>query len=257
MISIIICSTRKTISEILKKNIEETVGVEYELIIIDNSSNRYTIFEAYSEGVKLSQGNYLVFMHEDIMFRSTQWGQVLCELLTNKEIGAVGVIGSDIVLPMYFGWWKGGGVGHIIQNFKENKMQHASYPLQASSVSSRDALVLDGLFLGFRKEIFKHIEWDTITYGGFHMYDCDICMQVATKGYKIKVLDILIEHYSLGSVNRMFSEECIKFNPKAQITSRSRVFVSRLCKSLTLSVRLPSVRRHESAESALRTFPCF
>ncbi|MDR1610676.1 MAG: hypothetical protein LBS08_04115, partial [Candidatus Symbiothrix sp.] len=42
MISIIICSKNKDISEQLKSNIEATIGVRYELIVIDNSKQDYS-----------------------------------------------------------------------------------------------------------------------------------------------------------------------------------------------------------------------
>ncbi len=68
MISLIICSRKSDISNSLKENIERTIGTDYELIVIDNSTNKYSIFSAYNEGVRRSKGDILCFMHEDILY---------------------------------------------------------------------------------------------------------------------------------------------------------------------------------------------
>ena len=52
MLSLIICSRHSDISDKLKDNIQKTIIAEYELIVIDNSKNKYSIFSAYNEGVK-------------------------------------------------------------------------------------------------------------------------------------------------------------------------------------------------------------
>ena len=44
MLSIIICSKFAELSSILTANIHETVGVDYEIIHIDNSQSTHSIF---------------------------------------------------------------------------------------------------------------------------------------------------------------------------------------------------------------------
>ena len=65
MISIIICSRTATISKKLSANIAETISCDYELVIVDNSENKYSIFNAYNIGIKRSKGKYLCFVHDD------------------------------------------------------------------------------------------------------------------------------------------------------------------------------------------------
>ena len=52
MISIIICNRAHPINLSLQRNIQDTVGVEYEIVAIDNSRGNYNIFQAYNEGVR-------------------------------------------------------------------------------------------------------------------------------------------------------------------------------------------------------------
>lgn len=66
MLSIIICSRNNSISDLLMNNINESVGIEHELVIVGNYNNKYSIFSAYNEGVKRAKYPYLCFMHDDI-----------------------------------------------------------------------------------------------------------------------------------------------------------------------------------------------
>lgn len=74
MLSIIICSRTKDLSHELRDNINQTIGVDYELIVIDNSLCNKSIFQAYNEGIEKSQGEILVFMHDDVKLCSSNWG---------------------------------------------------------------------------------------------------------------------------------------------------------------------------------------
>lgn len=74
MISCIICSRTSTISNELMQNISSTIGCEYEIITIDNSTNKHNIFQAYNEGIRRAKGEYLCFMHDDILYHTENWG---------------------------------------------------------------------------------------------------------------------------------------------------------------------------------------
>ena len=100
MISIIICSRNSNISSELRQNIAETIGCEHELVIIDNSTNNHSIFNAYNEGVKRSKGEILCFCHDDIIFHSTSWGSSIEELFKDDHIAdVVAVDGVCFFIP--------------------------------------------------------------------------------------------------------------------------------------------------------------
>ena len=104
MLSIIICSRDGHLPQEQAENIAATVGCEYELVVIDNSDNRYTLFSAYNEGVRRAKGEVLCFRHDDIMHRSEGWGRVAVELLQDETIGLVGVGGCHF-LPSAPAYW--------------------------------------------------------------------------------------------------------------------------------------------------------
>ncbi len=70
MISIIICSRHPDISASLRENMEETIGVEFEIVTIDNSHGKYSISSAYNRGVERSLYPYVCFVHDDVLFRT-------------------------------------------------------------------------------------------------------------------------------------------------------------------------------------------
>ena len=86
MISIIICSVKKDERPKVEANIKTTIGdIKYEVLWIDNTENRYSIFQAYEEGTRKAQYKYLCFMHEDIVFHSQDWGRTCIKRMEEDE----------------------------------------------------------------------------------------------------------------------------------------------------------------------------
>lgn len=214
MISIIICSRYKKISSKIQQNIDNTIGkIEYEIIWIDNSLNTYSIYSAYKEGVNKAQYPFLCFMHEDLVFHSNNWGNILIEELSDYNIGLVGTMGG-YYLDHYSIYW-------TVKTLMRGSLVHPNSKQQIARCNDHSELgnyvvAIDGLWMGARKDLFiNELYWDTETYDGFHFYDMDISLQAFTKGYKIKVIDnIFIEHQTRGIVNESFYRNCVKFHKK-------------------------------------------
>jgi hypothetical protein len=219
MISFIICSTKKELNSVLKDNMASTVKVPFEIVLIDNSLNTYSIFSAYEEGVKRANYPYLCFIHEDILFRSDNVGECIVNSFEkNPDLGVLGVVGIQM-LPQYpFGWWAAGYdyyVGNIISNDKKAKMVNYYQSGCPTKTVLEDAVACDGLFLCIRKDLFSEIRWDTENFHGFHCYDMDICMQVVQAGKKVMVAkDLKVEHFSTGNPAESFTEGCVLFSKK-------------------------------------------
>jgi glycosyltransferase involved in cell wall biosynthesis len=123
MISIIICSRYSKISPELSSNIIKTIGCSFELIEINNSENQLSIFQAYNLGIQKSKGQFLCFMHEDIYFRSNNWGVKVIEHFSNEDIGMLGVIGGHFFPDTPATWWS---TGHISGQYHYSQ-NHFSY----------------------------------------------------------------------------------------------------------------------------------
>ena len=190
MISIIICSRTASISDELTQNIDQTIGIPYELVIIDNSDNLYSIFSAYNEGVKRSKYEVLCFMHDDIIFKTKDWGMKVMNRFNSPKLGAIGVAGSPYYAILPGAWWSGNYISYSLYGEKE-------YAYQPKQDNALPVVVLDGLWFCVRKSLFSKIRFDDTIYNGFHYYDMDISLQIQQTGYKLlSVYDISIQHSS-------------------------------------------------------------
>lgn len=210
MISVIICSRSQDISIDLKENISKTIGVNFEYVVIDNSRNEYNIFQAYNLGVEKANGDILCFMHEDILFHSMNWGLIVQECLMNKEIGLVGVVGGRFLSDKVIPWCNlGHRVGCIRQGMVNDDGIYCSV-IDGPRINDviESAVVVDGLWICTRRNIFDNIRFDDVTYNGFHCYDIDLCMQVLYNKLKVVVVrDVDIEHKSCGVVSDVYYKQ--------------------------------------------------
>ena len=213
MISIIICSRKPSLSNALCQNIEQTIGETYETVCVDSTARGLSIYEAYNQGVQQAKGEYLVFMHDDIVFRTQNWGRIISQSLEDKKTGIVGVLGGHIIDETSYSWTSSGYYsGQVIQIMHG---QQTVYNHNEDGLGSK-VVALDGMLLAIRKELFDKqiLNWDDKTYKGFHFYDLDICMQAISHGYNVQVDPVLIEHHSTGAFNLTFYDNCKLFHQK-------------------------------------------
>lgn len=195
MISIIICSRREDIPPELQNSIAETIGVEYELVVIDNSHHDYSLFSAYNEGVRRAKGEILCFCHEDILFHTPSWGDSVQNLFSDESIGVVGVIGSHFLpgAPMY--WWSSPFISQYSVNNDQGVVQRNDHR-EFFHGHIADVVTIDGVCFFIARKLFGFLRFDDRTFQGFHLYDMDICMQVQGLGKRVCVTDVLeIEHF--------------------------------------------------------------
>ena len=208
MISCVICSRRPDIPAELKENITTTIGCEYELVVIDNSRNEYSIFSAYNEGVRRAQGDILCFMHEDILYHTDIWGiKVIKYFEQYPQAGLIGIIGTHFLSKIPSGWWDTEiGSGHLLQRFYKGDTYTIEMDQRGDSTRVPTRVVaVDGLWMCVQRKIFSQVRWDEETFNGFHAYDLDMSLQVYNAGYEVHILwDILIEHKSYGNPNLSF-----------------------------------------------------
>ena len=262
MISIIVCSKYNQLEDAFIKNIATTVGVAYELIHIDNSKNDYSIFSAYNKGAQLAKYPYLCFVHEDVLVRTTNWGELIVSHLENPEVGILGVAGGDVMTPVPTGWYALNYSMHLIQsNCDGSESEHLLFPLNYAD-KKRSVALLDGVFLCMRKKIFEQIRFDE-NLTGFHGYDLDISVQSLLAGYKNYVIyDLLIEHFSKGVfgwnyykaliyITQKWEKELPLFESSVTTEERERFmlrksrWLNRLCKVL-VRAKVPSSDIHKT-----------
>lgn len=212
MISIIICSRASQLSDLFFNNITTTIGSEHELIIIDNSENKYSIFEAYNEGIKKSNGDYYCFIHDDIVFHTQDWGKVIGQIFEQDDkIGLIGVAGTKVKTKMPSAWWDCSEefkIINIIQHLHSGKIEH--WQKGWSSNNIEEVVAIDGVFMAARKD--EKIRFSSFL-SGFHNYDLNLSFEYLKNKYKVVVSnEIVVEHFSIGSINSSWFLSAIKLH---------------------------------------------
>jgi len=212
MISVIICTRNTNALSTVTANVAATVGVPHEIIAIDNSRGQYGICEAYNIGASRAQYELLCFMHEDVHHHTKQWGRIVTDILADLGIGVLGVAGGTYQVDAPAGWGGGGWprvrmqVMHTLKS-QESVIDH-HYVTDSPLV---DVATLDGLWLCCRKTVWQEFQFDHVTFPGFHFYDVDFCTRVFTKYRNCVTFDILIEHFSHGSFDKVWYANALHY----------------------------------------------
>lgn len=214
MLSIIVSSRDLKLFSQLSSNISQTVGCEYEVIKIDNI-NYFGICEAYNLGVSKSKFSNICFVHEDVLFHTKNWGNEICDILTDNRIGLVGVAGQTYRSKVPSTWHSFYAPNNtkainIIQHNKNGvNLENVKFEISTTS----EVVNCDGVFLCTRKDVLAKFPFDQKTFKNFHFYDVDFCLTIIQE-YKIVVTyNVLLEHFSRGVLNaKWIGEASIFYN---------------------------------------------
>lgn len=213
MLSIIICSISPERLQNIKQNIEDTIGVDYELIAIDNRVNNWPIARVYNEGARQARYPYLFFVHEDVIFHNSGWGKAIEEKLDEPDCGVIGFAGSKVMTDCYSGWGQYNYHWHSAYYFFAN--DGVTVDLEAYNVKLKEpydpVVVVDGFAFFVRRDVWAQCPFDEALLTGFHCYDIDFSLQVGQK-YRNYVcgLDIKIEHLSAGNFSSAWVLDTIR-----------------------------------------------
>ncbi|MCZ4221801.1 glycosyltransferase [Pedobacter rhodius] len=212
MLSVIICSKNKNQLLSVSENIEKTIGIEYEIIKIDNTNNNFGICKAYNIGAALSKYSLLCFVHEDVHFHTYDWGKVILNFFEqNKGAGILGVAGSKYKSVVPSIWAQG-----LFNTDSLNILQHYYQKVVniKTTIKFDEVKTLDGIFLCCPKIIWNKNKFDEINFDKFHFYDLDFCTQVGQHNKIYVTGEILIEHFSSGNLNNDWVKYAIKYTKK-------------------------------------------
>ncbi|MBB2146439.1 hypothetical protein GM921_13135 [Pedobacter sp. LMG 31464] len=220
MISIIISSVNEVLLKNIKINVAETIGVEHEIIAIDNSKGEKGICEIYNLGAKLAKYDVLCFMHEDIKIHTLNWGEVVRHTFhDNKKLGLIGIAGSQYKSLTPSGWHCYGidaeiQYFNIIQNYKFSKKEKSTEYSNPTAVKLAKVVCIDGVWFCCTREAVLSYPFDENLLKGFHGYDLDFALGI-NQNYEVGVtFEVLIEHFSEGNFNKAWLSEILKVHAK-------------------------------------------
>lgn len=223
MISIIVSSYNNKYFQSFSKSVNETIGdkIPYEIINIWNPK-LMGICCAYNQGAQQAKYENLLFIHEDTIFITKDWGNKLLNLLSDKNIGVVGVAGSTYVPNVPAFWW---GFHeecfcNLIQMDQKNNRLEA-IKLDEKYGKSKNVYSLDGVFLACRKNVYLEFPFND-KINGYHGYDIDFSLRVASKYTNIVTGEILIKHFSYGNLSKEWFTELINIRSNYSIPKEQR-----------------------------------
>lgn len=213
MLSIIISSYQFYYFNVLEKNIEETCGIKHEIIKITNP-NLMGICKAYNIGGVKAKYDNLLFLHEDVIFHTNNWGNKLVNYFKNQKYGVIGVAGSNYVPNVPSGWFVNSDVSkmHLIQSNRKGRVKFFNKRNFGDNKQYENVCSLDGVFMACRKKVFEDFKFNE-SLSKYHAYDTDFSLRVASKYWNIVTGDILIEHFSEGNADEIWFKETIKARP--------------------------------------------
>jgi len=200
MLSIVICSVNSDYLSQVKKCIEATIGVPYELLIWENRATNEGLCRVYNRMAEKAQYPYICFLHEDILFETLNWGRILADVFKQDEaIGLIGVAGANFKGRAYSGWFTGQNeidrynITHRINGIDEkmlNPKDTANYVHQV--------VCIDGVFMVCRKDVWNTVKFDEEFLKGFHLYDIDFSLRTSRLFKVMVVTNISIVHITQG-----------------------------------------------------------
>ncbi len=233
MISVIVCSRSTKLFTVFEKSLASSIGVDFEVIRIDNELNQYSITEAYNLGVQMSKYEHLCFCHEDVVFKTVNWGSKVLDHLSHSGIGIIGVAGSDTFSNVPNGWWVQSksnklavnmeqGLDNVTKEFRDFALfndidlSKSTYAVctNVSEAEKTRVVVIDGFWFCCAKKIFDTIGFDETLLKGFHGYDVDISLSVNQRYDNYVVGDILLEHKSVGHLTRLWVDSALAIASK-------------------------------------------
>jgi glycosyltransferase involved in cell wall biosynthesis len=215
MISIIICSKNPLLLDKVSQSIAATIGIEHEIITINNPNAEIGICEAYNKGALQAKYPYLCFSHEDIIFHTQNWGQKVVNHLLNPTVGLIGVVGCIVKPRAPSGVWLNSHYVnrvHMVQGSLSGET-YIKYDNPLAEVKA-EVKVVDGLFMSCRKQVWEENMFDELNFTDFHAYDIDFSLQIAQK-YKLYIVyDIEMEHLSNGGCSHSWVTSILKLDKK-------------------------------------------
>jgi len=203
MISVVYCTRESNPNHV--EHLTKTSGLHKNLQVIEIINTGEDLTKSYNRGLNLATNNIVVFLHDDILIETNNWGNKLIKLFNNNpDYGIIGVAGTKY-LAETGKWWEDqkkmyGRVSHT----HEGRTWLSSYSEDLGQ-ELEDVVVVDGLFFAIDKT--KAVIPFDESVKGFHFYDVTFCFKNYLNKTKIGVTTIIrINHKSIGMTNDQWED---------------------------------------------------
>lgn len=186
MISVIcIYNNKEILDNYLLKSLK-TQTVDYELILIDNTENKFkSAAEALNNGAKDAKCKYIMFVHQDIDLLDDNWLKNAEDMLDSiPNLGIAGIAGKLNVK-------KG-----IISNMKDGIPPKYAGTTKIKNITR--VQTLDECLFIIPESIFKMLKFDEELCDDWHLYAVNYCLEIMKHGFYVYVLPLSLYHRSSG-----------------------------------------------------------
>jgi GT2 family glycosyltransferase len=199
MISILITSVRPDLLGRVKASIAETIDAEHEILVWDNRAHGLGLAAVYNRMAKQAEGEFLLFLHEDVTFEEAGWGLVLKDIFRDPSIGLVGLAGSRYKSRVISGWYTGVAAlnAYRIDHLTDGRRITLRHP-EEWPTHELQTVTVDGVFMACRKTLWEKVRFDEILCPGFHFYDIDFSLRASKHARVVVTERIALLHHTIG-----------------------------------------------------------
>ena len=180
-------------------HIGATIGVKHKTICYPNF-NEFSLTQIYNDAIEKHSVDNCIFVmcHNDIWFKTKNWGKLLLNKFNNSNFDIIGLAGSTY-LPASGMWWEDRTkMFGIVEHTNDISTWVSEFSAPIPGIKS--VVLIDGLFMAFNPETITHKFDETFT--GFHFYDLSFCLPNYLDGCNIGVTTVIrVLHKSVGQTN--------------------------------------------------------
>ena len=179
----------------------ETIGIKNVSVTCYHNYNQFSLAEIYNKGITESSDDntIMVFCHNDIIFRTKNWGKMLLTKFNSSDFSIIGVAGTTYLAENGVWWTDRSKMCGVVEHTDGQRVWVNEYATPKAGYT-KPVVLVDGLFIA--ADCNKTIHgWDE-EFKGYHMYDISFCFPNVLDGCNIGVTsDIRILHKSVGITN--------------------------------------------------------
>ena len=188
-------------NEHFKQHISDTIGIKYFKTICYPNFNEYSLTELYNKALAehIESNSIFVFCHNDIIFRTRNWGVLLLHRFNITNYDIIGVAGTTFMSDNGVWWTDRTKMVGIVEHTDGTNTWVSEYSKHRNGEITPTVLI-DGVFMAVNPETIQ-VGFNE-DFKGFHHYDTSFCLENYLEGCNIGVTtDIRILHKSVGMVN--------------------------------------------------------
>lgn len=192
------------------KHINNTIGVKHKVVCYTNF-NEFSLTNLYNRAIKEhnNENAIIVFLHNDIIIKTKNWGRKLLIKFNNSNYQIIGVAGTTYLSDSGM-WWEDRSKMHgIVEHTNGISTWVSEFAPEHKGVIT-PVVLIDGVFMAVDCNNIEHMFDEE--FKGFHLYDLSFTIPNYLDGCNIGVTtDIRILHKSVGMINQQWEENRIQF----------------------------------------------